>query len=415
MHVMSNQAFKTGPFTRRRKILAGLGLAVLVLAGVGWKQLQSNPQDTSKLFKVQRKNIAQTLQLSGKIVPEKTMVVTAQQSGRIISLDVKEGAKVQAGERLFTMQLEAAGQTDLMDLRARVRALEHEVSSASKLVGNKNLVKDLIGVDQVAREESELGKLKLELASARQRLSIMEANLGLAQAEPNVRKSAVSTGLVYVQSPIEGIVTLVDKRPGDFVLGGAGMSAGTSEIGGSNERMVMVVADMSNLQVKIKVMEADLRYVKVGLPVKVRLDAYPDVFYDGFVEQIGGQGRADSRAGFTYFDVYVGIQQKDARLLPEMNATVDLIFAEQENALTLPISSVLILPGQSYVRLPDANEASGFRYQAIETGAVNATDVQIVSGLNEGDQVMEIDFSSPKIFDVAQGTREAAPKEVVKQ
>jgi HlyD family secretion protein len=415
MHVMSNQAFKTGPFTRRRKILAGLGLAVLVLAGVGWKQLQSNPQDTSKLFKVQRKNIAQTLQLSGKIVPEKTMVVTAQQSGRIISLDVKEGAKVQAGERLFTMQLEAAGQTDLMDLRARVRALEHEVSSASKLVGNKNLVKDLIGVDQVAREESELGKLKLELASARQRLSIMEANLGLAQAEPNVRKSAVSTGLVYVQSPIDGIVTLVDKRPGDFVLGGAGMSAGTSEIGGSNERMVMVVADMSNLQVKIKVMEADLRYVKVGLPVKVRLDAYPDVFYDGFVEQIGGQGRADSRAGFTYFDVYVGIQQKDARLLPEMNATVDLIFAEQENALTRPISSVLILPGQSYVRLPDANEASGFRYQAIETGAVNATDVQIVSGLNEGDQVMEIDFSSPKIFDVAQGTREAAPKEVVKQ
>ncbi|WP_176736594.1 efflux RND transporter periplasmic adaptor subunit [Oligoflexus tunisiensis] len=413
---MSIQAFKPGPFTRRRKFLAGLGLVVLVLAAIGWKQMQSNPQDASKFFKVQRKNIAQTLQLSGKIVPEKTMVVTAQQSGRIISLDVKEGAKVQAGDRLFTMQLEAAGQTDLMNLRAHVRALEHEVGSAAKLVKNKNLVKDLIGVDQVAREESELGKLKLELASARQRLSIMEANLGLAQAEPTVRKSAVSTGLVYVRSPIEGIVTLVDKRPGDFVLGGAGMSAGVSEIGGSNERMVMVVADMTNIQVKIKVMEADLRFVKAGLPVKVRLDAYPDVAYDGRVEQIGGQGRAESKAGYTYFDVYVGIHQKDARLLPEMNATVDLIFAEQENALTLPVSCVLMLPTQSYVRLPDAKEASGFRYAPVETGAVNATDVQIVSGLKEGDQVMEIDFASPQIFDVAQGTQNAAPKkEVVKQ
>jgi len=302
-----------------------------------------------------------------------------------------------------------------MNLRARVRALEHEVGSASKLVKNKNLVKELIGVDQVAREESELEKMKLELASARDRLSITESNLGLSLADPKVRKSAVSTGLVYVRSPIEGIVTLVDKRPGDFVLGGAGMSAGTSDIGGSNDRMVMVVADMTNLQVRIKVMEADLRFVKEGLPVKVRLDAYPDVAYDGKVEQIGGQGRAETKAGYTYFDVYVGINQKDARLLPEMNATVDLIFAEQENALTLPVSCVLMLPNQSYVRLPDTKNDKGFRYAPVQTGAVNATDVQIVSGLNEGDAVMEIDFASPQIFDVAEGPGASSKKEAVKR
>jgi HlyD family secretion protein len=153
--------------------------------------------------------------------------------------------------------------------------------------------------------------------------------------------------------------------------------------------------------------------VKEGLPVKVRLDAYPDIAYDGKVEQIGGQGRADSKAGFTYFDVYVGINQKDARLLPEMNATVDLIFAEQNDALTLPVSCVLMLPGKSYVRIADAADPKGYRYASVQTGAVNATDVQIVSGLKEGDEVMEIDFASPQIFEVAEGSN--AKKETVKR
>jgi RND family efflux transporter MFP subunit len=410
---MASKTVKRPGFTRRRMILAALGILVLVIAGISWKRLQTSTTSTSKLFKVQKKNIAQTLQLSGKIFPEKTMVITAQQSGRIVALDVKEGAKVEPNDLLFTMQLEAAGQTELQDLRARVRALEFEVGSASKLVNNKSLVKDLIGVDQVAREESDLQKLRLELSSARERLSIMESNLGLTQAAPQSAKKQGSNGLVYVRSPIQGIVTLVDKRPGDFVLGGAGMGASGSDIGGGNDRMVMVVADMSNLQVRIKVMEADLRYVKEGLPVKVRLDAYPDIAYDGKVEQIGGQGRADTKAGFTYFDVYVGINQKDARLLPEMNATVDLIFAEQNDALTLPVSCVLMLPGQSYVRIQDTNHPKGYRYASVETGAVNATDVQIVSGLKEGDEVMEIDFASPQIFEVAEGSN--TKKETVKR
>ncbi|HYX36660.1 MAG TPA: efflux RND transporter periplasmic adaptor subunit [Oligoflexus sp.] len=412
---MTSKAFKARRFSRRQVVLAAVGLLVLVIAGISWKRLQSDTQNTSKLFKVQRKNIAQSLQLSGKIFPEKTMVITAQQSGRIVALDVKEGAKVEPNDLLFTMQLEAAGQTELMDLRARVRALEYEVGSASKLVKNKSLVKELIGVDQVAREESDLQKMRLELDSARERLSIMESNLGLSQAAPKARNSAGTSGLVYVRSPIQGIVTLVDKRPGDFVMGGAGMSAGVSEVGGSNDRMVMVVADMSKLQVRIKVMEADLRFVKQGLPVKVRLDAYPDIAYDGEVEQIGGQGRAETKAGYTYFDVYVGVNQKDARLLPEMNATVDLIFAEQENALTLPVSCVLMLPTQSYVRLQDSKNPQGFRYAPVQTGAINAIDVQIVSGLKEGDEVMEIDFASPQIFEVAEGPGKTAKNEAVKQ
>ncbi len=400
---MKNGQTSSNKKKRRWSYLTAAFLLLILGGFFAIKSFRSGGESKTKTASVIKKNIVQSLQLSGKVVPEKTMVITAQQSGRIVELNVKEGAKVDTGDLLFSMQLEASGQTELMEMRSHVRALEQELGSASRLVKNKNLVKDLIGVDQVAREESDLEKLKIELSSARERLHVVESNLGLnAKSSLKAKGPAVSSGLVYVRSPTAGIVTLVDKRPGDFVMGGAGMGAVSSDIGGSNERMVMVVADMNHLQVRTKVMETDLRFVKKGLDVKVRLDAYPDIAYQGKVEQIGGQGRADQKAGYTYFDMYVAIDQSDARLLPEMNASVDLIFDQQDNALTLPLSCVLMLPKQSYVRLSDDKNPKGYRYALVQTGAASASDVQILSGLKEGDVVQEIDFASPDIFDPLQ-------------
>ncbi|MCX6128149.1 MAG: efflux RND transporter periplasmic adaptor subunit, partial [Proteobacteria bacterium] len=305
---MQNSSMFKAKITSRRPWLLAIG-GILSLAAIALGVRYGKPQgkDLAKTLKVERKNIVQSLQLSGKVTPEKTMVITAQQSGRIVSLNAKEGIKVESGDLLFTMQLEASGQTELMEMRAHVKSLEQEVASSSQLVKNKNSVKELIGFDQVAREESNLEKLKIELNSARERLNIVEANLGLSHVGASkLKNSADRSGLVYVRSPIQGIVTLVDKRPGDFVLGGVGSAgSGSSEFGGNNERMVMVVADMSKLQVRIKVMESDLRFIKLGLPVKVRLDAYPEMSYEGQVEQIGGQGRTEVKAGYTYFDVIV--------------------------------------------------------------------------------------------------------------
>lgn len=391
-------------FKNRHKFgfyVAIVSCVLLLTGGIAWKSRSSHNKSNSKTYKVVKKDMSQSLELSGKVFPETTMVITAQQSGRIVALKVKEGQKVEEKDLLFTMQLEASGQTELMDMRARVKSLEQDLVSNAKIVKNKNLVKDLIGVDQVARDESDLEKMKIELALARDRLQVVESNLGLDNKIKTKAKAskADGSGIVYVRSPVAGIVTLIDKRPGDYVSGGSGFGGG-SEIGASNDRMVMVVADMNHLQVRTKVMEADLHSIKQGLAVTVKLDAYADASYAGTVQQIGGQGRTDAKADYTYFDVYINIDQKDARLLPGMNATVNLIFDNQVNALTLSLSSVLILPTHSYVRLEDQSNSDGYRFERVVTGSVNANDVQILSGLKEGDEVMEIDFSSPKIFEI---------------
>lgn len=372
----------------RTRWLVAAALLVVALGGTAaYLKSRQARADRQTTMEVTRKSIAHTLQLAGKIVPVTSMTIIPRQSGRIVDIAVQAGAQVNEGDLLFTMRLEAGGQTELLQKRAEVKGLELQVASATKSLAEKRPVAELIGSAAVIKEEADLEKLKLDLRAAEERLAVLEADLGLGKSKPKGEKKQES-GIVNVTSPRRGIVTLIDKRPGDLVLAGTGVGDST------DDRMVMVVADMSTLTVRTRVLEADLRYVKVDLPVKVKLDAYPDVNYDGVVQHIGGQGRTDSKAGYTYFDVDIAVAQKDERVLPEMNATVDLIFAKKDNVLTLPVSGVVIFPNRAIVRIPDEKAEDGYVEKEVTVGVVNEDDVEIVSGLKEGDKVVEIDFAS---------------------
>jgi HlyD family secretion protein len=397
---------------RRRVLVSALALtaAVAVSAGVYWKRRSRAPSE-EELVSVTRRTIAHTLEITGKIVPVESMVIMPRQSGRIVEIAVKEGAQVKEGDLLFSMRLEAAGQAELLQLRAEVTKLTLDVRAAEQRLADKRPVRELIGSASVLKEENDLERLRLEREAAIERLGVMEADLGLAggsgatpppaagattaKAGPSARPGkGKASDLVFVTSPRSGIVTLIDKRPGDFVLGGVG--GGGSEAA-ADERLVMVVADMSSLMVRTRVLEADLRYVKPELPVRVKLDAYPDVAYDGRVIRLGGQGRVDSKAGYTYFDVDVAVDQRDARVLPEMNATVELIFAKREGVLALPVGSVVIFPERAFVHVPDDTTEEGFVEKDVKVGVVSETDVEILEGLAENDKVLPIDFAALEI------------------
>ncbi len=364
-------------------------LLCIALGGTAYYLKRRNAREgRQSTLEVTRKSIAHTLQLAGRIVPVTSMTIIPRQSGRIVEIAVLAGAQVNEGDLLFTMRLEAGGQTELLQKRAEVQGLELQVASATRSLAEKRPVRELIGSASVIKEENDLEKLKLDLKTSEERLAVLEADLGLGASQPKGEKKQ-ATGIVNVTSPRQGIVTLIDKRPGDLILAGSGSGDGSA-----NDRMVMVVADMSTLTVRTRVLEADLRYVKLALPVKVKLDAYPDVNYDGVVLHIGGQGRTDNKAGYTYFDVDIAVKQQDARVLPEMNATVELIFAKKDDVLTLPVAGVLIFPDKAVVRKPDDTAETGYIEKEVTVGVVNEDDVEIVTGLTEGEKVLEIDFAS---------------------
>ena len=318
------------------------------------------------------------------------MVVTAPQNGRVVEINVLEGSQVKNGDLLFTMRLETRGQQDILSQREEVRRLELEVQSLSSSIDDKRVVKELLASSALLKDENELEKRQLELKGARDRLQIIEEDMGLrnkvdkASGKLSSDASNLKSGIVYIRAPRDGIVTLIDKRPGDFVSGNAATES---------DRTVMVIADMSQLIVRTRVLEADLRYVQTGLPVNVKLDAYPDTKYDGNVSHIGGQGRTDRTAGYTYFDVDIAVETNDPRALPEMNATVELLFAKREMVLALPIAAVALLPDRAFVILPEDQKLDEIKETVVEVGMISAEEVEIIAGLKEGDEVTEIDFS----------------------
>lgn len=374
--------------SRRLKLIVAGSVLLTSAVAVGLRlRAKAKQRDEITTYTVTRKTVQHTLQLAGRVIPVTSLVITPRQSGRVAAIAVQEGAQVKEGDLLFSMTLEAQGQTELLAQRSEVQRLELEVQAQNARLNEKRPVRELLGQAQIARDESTLEAQRLALRAAKDRLAVLEKDLGLSRTAKNSDKNA-NNGVVYVNAPSPGIVTLIDKRPGDFVLGGG---AGTAT---ASERMVMTIADMSSLLVRTRVLEADLRHVTKDLPVKVKIDAYPESSFTGVVRRIGGQGRVDTKGGYTYFDVDVGIDQMDARALPEMNTTIELILAKRENVLALPLSAVAIFPDKALVRVPDESKDEGFVEKTIKVGVVSETEAEIVEGLAENDKVLEIDFAA---------------------
>jgi len=393
---LKNKLKITGTASQRRRWQIAAAIVVIMAAGAIFKTISKRGNRNSDLrtFTVMRKDIEHKLHLTGRIVPVSAMVVTAPQNGRIVEINVQEGTQVKVDDLLFTMRLETRGQQDILSQREEVRRLELEVQSLTASIEDRRAVRELLASSALLKDENELEKRQVELKGARERLQIIEEDMGLrskatrpqpSQAgKPGTDASLQKSGIVFIRAPRDGIVTLIDKRPGDFVSGNATVES---------DRTVMVIADMSQLVVRTRVLEADLRYVRVGLPVKVRLDAYPDAKYDGSVAHIGGQGRTDKTAGYTYFDVDISVDTNDPRALPEMNSTVELLFAKREKVLALPLSAVALLPDRAFVILPEDQKNAEIKETPVEIGLVSSEDVEILSGLKEGMEVAEIDFS----------------------
>lgn len=387
---------KKPSIARKKWFWIAAALTSVIVAGT-WAGMRKgkSPADEKKSYIVTRKSISHSLNLAGKIVPVHSTVIVPRQSGRIVDIRVQEGSQVKSGDILFTMKLEATGHTELLAKRSEVQRLELEVRSQTQRLDERKPVRELLGSAAVLKEENDLAKLKLDLSAARERLAVIENELGLSDVQSRTGRATSETtkaGIIFVSSPTSGIVTLIDKRPGDFVIGGIGGDASSSE------RMVMVVADMSSLMVRTRVLEADLRHIQLELPVKVKLDAYPDIAYSGAVRHIGGQGRTDARAGYTYFDVDVSVEQSDPRVLPEMNATIELTFARRENVLTLPVAAVAIFPNKAIVHIRNKAAEKGYDEKSVTVGLVNESDAEIVGGLAQDEEVLEIDFADLSIY-----------------
>jgi HlyD family secretion protein len=399
---------------RRKRVIAGV-VAVAVLGGVVAYNVhaRNNSQVAVQTQKSARRELVSVVSASGEIKPKRYVNISANVSGRIEQLLIKEGdtvrkgqvlaridsTRIAAGERQSAAALEGA-KADL----ARAQA-DLEVSRLG-FERQKKMHADRLVSDQ-AFEQAD-AELKMKAAAVEsQRKRITQGEALLASNRDDLEKTSVV-------APMDGVVTSLPKEEGETVIGAQSFAP----------TVIMTVADLSVMEVEIMVDETDIRNVRVGQPAEVRVDALEGIKIKGDVTEIGSsaipRGLTTQQASSTNtanqakdFKVEVTLKDPPPTLRPGLNATADITTARKDSVLAVPIQAVVVreISKQGKVMDPAAVQASESdpgappekgqekegvfvvvdgkaTFRPVKTGIIGETEIEIGEGLKEGEEVV---------------------------
>lgn len=426
---------------KKNKLIVVLGVAVVVLmvfAVIGKKRgwigngnIKEVAVDKSAL-----RSLVETVTASGKINPQTEVKLSSEVSGEVIQLSVKEGDSVKRGklmavinpaiyEAIVNQATASVNQLKANHAGARANVIQAKASfdqAKRNFDRNQQLHNDKV----ISDAEFETVKLQFDQASANfetaqeqvnaAAFSVSSAEAQLKQANDNLKKT-------NIYAPIDGIVSLVNVKLGERVVGTAQM-AGTE---------IIRIADLNNMQAEVDVNENDVLRISLGDTADIEVDAYIKKKFKGVVTQVSYSSTSSTQAvvstsqatNFTVKikllkDSYADLIQPQAGKLfpfrPGMSTTVDIKTAAKNNVLTVPIQSVttreekeLTETDQDYAKQAKANhKQTGIKKgvseivfvvakgkviaKPVSTGIQNATYIEITSGLKEGEEVVKAPF-----------------------
>ena len=195
-----------------------------------------------------------------------------------------------------------------------------------------------------------------------------------------------------ILAPMDGIVVGEPKTPGSMAVQG-----------NSSPTVIMLIADLSQKQIKAKVDETDIGAVKVGQSATFTVDAYNNKTFKAKVSKISqtdvsnswdtdsSSSSSSSSSSVIYYYVTLDVEDPESQLLPAMTARVEIKTTEKDNAVAIPISALKTDSKGSYVvkvtRSPNKNEPPILENCYVETGIYSDEYVEIVKGLEAGDEI----------------------------
>lgn len=222
--------------------------------------------------------------------------------------------------------------------------------------------------NEIAKAEADLQAKKVQKEMEEKEMEELEEH-----RDENLVRRADERGLVIYDTARRHWQTPVEVAAGEKI---------------KRRQQLMIVPDMTSLQVKTKVLEAVSRQVTPGLKAYVRLDAFPDRVWEGQVKKIAPQASAQHWFDPTVkvHDVVVEFDEYPRDIKPKMTGKVEIIVAELEDALQVPVAAVYSEQRKTYVwRLNGDGRPERVE---VKVGRSNETQVEVLSGLEEGDEVL---------------------------
>lgn len=425
-------------------------VVLLIIAAVVAAKRQGEKATPVTVEKAVVRTITHLVTATGKVQPEVEVKISPEVAGELIEIPVIEGQSVKKGDLLVRIKpdfyqaaleqqeasLASAKATSVLS-RARLTKAEHDFKQAEELY-SKQLVSNADFVAATANLDVAKADFDSSLAQIR-------------RTEGSVSQSRDSLAKTTIYSPVAGSISSLSSEVGERVVG-TGSFAGTE---------IMRLANLDNMEVRVKVNENDIINVKLGDHTIVTVDAFPGRKFAGVVNEIsssaitiGAQSAATSASDeVTNFLVKISIKAPEAKLRPGMSATVDIETQTVVNVVSVPIQSVTVraVGGKTSEELQlakakEAKERSGndlevaserdearrsreqldrvvfiktgdtVKQHKVETGIADNTSIEIKSGVKAGDEVVAGSYAaiSRKLKDGSKVMIEPPKKEETK-
>ncbi len=379
-------------------LTAGSCLALLTSCGTagkaGAKPRTVQEAVTVGTVKVVRKPMERQLTVSSELVPFQEIDVYAKESGYVKRLLVDYGSHVSQGQLLAVLEIPEL-QATLQQDRAAIQSLSDQVTNAEHQLGRiqaqhkvvhleyerlnsvsqskpglvaQQEVDDVQGRDLAAEAQVEGAKSNLEAARS-----------NLAASGSKLEHDKAIYAYSQITAPFKGVVT---ERYANL---GTLLQAGTNS---STQAMPLVrLSQEDRYRLVIPVPESYVGSVRIGAPVDVRVPAL-DRHFPGTVSRTSFDLHAATRTLHTEVDV----PNPQGVLLPGVYAEATLTLSRDAEALTVPLESVERESDHAAVYRVDSSDKIDIRQ--VKLGIDSANDIEILSGLNEGDQVVVSDRAS---------------------
>jgi RND family efflux transporter MFP subunit len=369
----------------------------LVACSGGDKRVQANgPAVTVGVTKVVRKSLGRQITLSSELVPFQEIDVYAKESGYVKKLDVDYGTRVRAGQVMAILEipeLEEQLQEDQAEIKnamnqvnraqnelkrydAQYQALHLQYTRLNSVFESQpgivaqQEVDDAQGKDLAAASQVDAGKASLEATQSQ--LSVARAKLAHDQALFDYAK---------ITAPFAGVITERYANLGTLVQAGTGSST---------QAMPIVRLSQDDLfRLVIPVPESYVRYIHVGDHVDVRVPSLNRTF-PGKVARFSVDVREDTRTMHTEVDV----ANPERLLLPGLYADAEIALDQKQDVPTVPVQALNHEGDKTTVFV--VNQDAQIEDRTVQLGLQTASDAEVTSGLNEGEQVVVSDRSALK-------------------
>ncbi|MDO8497565.1 MAG: efflux RND transporter periplasmic adaptor subunit [bacterium] len=392
-------------FSDKRKVVFLVIVILFVIGGLfKLKILEGNKQQVQyQTEKAEKGTIISAISGSGQVSTANSMGVTTQATGVVKTVYVTNGQIVQMGDPLVELDLDRDSNQKYLQALASYQGTKNslDASKANQYGLQSDMFNEWQTFMAIAQNSTyqnadgtpnNINRSLPEFHIAEDDWLSTEAKYKNQQGAITQAQTALSSSWISYQqsspviySPISGTVTGFTLQQGAIIAPSSSSSTTTSQ---SSQKIAVIMTNAAPT-VTIDASEIDAPKIKQGNKVTITLDALPDKTYTGKVTSIDISGAVNSDV--TTYPVTITLDSNPQDVYPNMSATANIIVATKDNVVVVPSSAIQTQNGESVVQIKKNGQ---YVSTPVEIGIASDTQTEIISGVNEGDEIVTSTVSS---------------------